>query len=194
MDGGRNWTEISGPSAIDGEAAFAASGSSILFKDSTLSVVTGGTVSRILMSVDVGETWTAKWLELPQGLPSQGAFAHDWHDGRYIIVGGDYLYDTAALGNSIEYDPESAYAAIDNFSNLPYSSDVVSAGQNVYFTGTAGMYYADSILHELDTTAMHSLAYSGKYVFASGPKGRIGRIFQGTRTELNEFKRAVNKR
>ena len=64
----------------------------------------------------------------------------------------------------------------------------------MYFTGTAGMYYADSILHELDTTAMHSLAYSGKYVFASGPKGRIGRIFQGTRTELNEFKRAVNKR
>ena len=56
------------------------------------------------------------------------------------------------------------------------------------------MYYADSILHELDTTAMHSLAYSGKYVFASGPKGRIGRIFQGTQTELNEFKRAVNKR
>ena len=74
-----------------------------------------------------GKNWVAKWLELPQGLPSQGAFAHDWHHGRYIIVGGDYLYDTAALGNSIEYDPESAYTGIDNFSNLPYSSDVVSA-------------------------------------------------------------------
>ena len=98
-----NWAEISGPpSAIDGEAAFAASGSSILYhSDSTLSVVTGGTVSRILMSVAMLEkTWTAKWLELPQGLPSQGAFAHDWHHGGYIIVGGDYLFDTAALGNS----------------------------------------------------------------------------------------------
>jgi len=194
IDGGRHWAEIEGPIAIDGEAAFAASGSSILYHDSTLSIVTGGTVSRIHMLPNEGKNWVAKWLELPQGLPSQGAFAHDWHHGRYIIVGGDYLYDTAALGNSIEYDPESAYTGIDNFSNLPYSSDVVSAGQNVYFTGTAGMYYADSILHELDTTAMHSLAYSGKYVFASGPKGRIGRIFQGTQTELNEFKRAVNKR
>ena len=195
VDGGRNWTEISGPSAIDGEAAFAASGSSILYRDSTLSMVTGGTVSRIHMSVDDGETWTAKWLELPQGLPSQGAFAHDWHDGRYIIVGGDYLYDIAALGNSIEYDPESAYySEAVKFKDLPYSSDVVSAGQNVYFTGTAGMYYADSVLHELDTTAMHSLAFSGKHVFTSGPKGRIGCIFQGTQTELNELKRAVNKR
>ena len=71
---------------------------------------------------------------------------------------------------------------------------MVSAGQNVYFTGTAGMYYADSALHELDTTAMHSLAFSGKYVFVSGPKGRIGRIFQGTRQELNELKRVVDKR
>ena len=195
IDGGRHWVEIEGPSAIDGEAAFAASGSSILYHDTTLSVVTGGTVSRIHMSEDEGKTWTAKWLELPQGLPSQGAFAHDWHDGRYIIVGGDYLYDTAALGNAIEYDPESAYySAAEKFRDLPYSSDVVSAGQNVYFTGTAGMYYADSALHEFDTTAMHSLAYSGKYVFASGPKGRIGRVFQGTRQELNELKRVVDKR
>lgn len=195
IDGGRHWVEIEGPIAIDGEAAFAASGSSILYHGTTLSMVTGGTVSRIHMSVDEGKTWTAKWLELPQGLPSQGAFAHDWHDGRYIIVGGDYLYDTAALGNIIEYNPDSAYySEAEKFKDLPYSSDVVSAGQNVYFTGTAGMYYADSVLHELDTTAMHSLAYSGKYVFASGPKGRIGRIFQGTRQELNELKRVVDKR
>lgn len=186
--------EVVGPSAIDGEAAFAASGSSILYCDSTLSIVTGGTVSRIHMSLNQGRNWVSKWLELPQGLPSQGAFAHAWHKDSYVIVGGDYLYDTAALGNAIEYNPESAYTTTEHFGNLPYSSDVVSAGQNVYFTGTAGMYYVDSILHELDTTAMHSLAYSGKYVFASGPKGRIGRIFQGTQTELNELKRAVNKR
>lgn len=194
-DGGRHWTEIEGPVAIDGEAAFAASGSSMLYHDSTLSIVTGGTVSRIHLSSNGGKNWAAKWLELPQGLPSQGAFAHDWHNNRYIIVGGDYLYDTAALGNAIEYDPESAYYTTNaDLSRLPYSSDVVGAGQNMYFTGTAGMYYADTVLHELDTTAMHSLAYSGKYVFASGPKGRIGRIFLGTRQELNELKRVVDKR
>jgi len=167
----------------------------MLYHDSTLSIVTGGTVSRIHLSSNGGKNWAAKWLELPQGLPSQGAFAHDWHNNRYIIVGGDYLYDTAALGNAIEYDPESAYYTTNaHLSRLPYSSDVVGAGQNMYFTGTAGMYYADTVLHELDTTAMHSLAYSGKYVFASGPKGRIGRIFIGTRQELNELKRVVDKR
>ena len=195
IDGGRHWAEISGPPSIDGEAAFAASGSSILYSDSTLSIVTGGTVSRIHMSTNFGEDWTAKWLELPQGLPSQGAFAHDWPNDGYIIVGGDYLFDTAALGNAIHYDPESAYPTFDEkLSALPYCSDVVGVGQNVYFTGTAGMYYADSLLHELDTNAMHSLAYSGKYVFASGPEGRIGRIFQGTKAELEQLKRAINAR
>jgi hypothetical protein len=39
----------------------------------------------------------------------------------------------------------------------------------------------------MDTTAMHALASSGKYVFASGPKGRIGRVFKGTIAELNEL-------
>ncbi len=194
VDGGMHWNEISGPIAIDGEAAFAASGSSILYHDSILSIVTGGTVSRIHLSLDKGQSWAAKWLDLPQGLPSQGAFAHDWYNNRYIIVGGDYLYDTASLGNVIAYDPESAYTTNENFGYLPYASDVVCEGQIMYFTGTAGMYYADSVLHELDTTAMHSLAYSGKYVFVSGPKGRVGRIFQGTKTELNELKRAVNER
>jgi hypothetical protein len=28
---------------------------------------------------------------------------------------------------------------------------------------------------------------SGKYVFASGPKGRISRIFKGTIAELNDL-------
>jgi hypothetical protein len=99
------------------------------------------------------------------------------------------------LGNTIHYDPESAYPTFDEkLSALPYCSDVVGVGQNVYFTGTAGMYYADSLLHELDTNAMHSLAYSGKYVFASGPEGRIGRIFQGTKAELEQLKRAINAR
>jgi hypothetical protein len=55
------------------------------------------------------------------------------------------------------------------------------------------MYYADTVLHELDTTAMHSLAYSGKYVFASGPKGRIGRIFLGTRQELRAVMNTLKK-
>ena len=193
-DGGRHWTEIEGPVAIDGEAAFAASGSSMLYHDSTLSIVTGGTVSRIHLSSNGGKNWAAKWLALPQGLPSQGAFAHDWHNNRYILVGGDYLYDTAALGNAIEYDPESAYYTTNaDLSRLPYSSDVVGAGQNMYFTGTAGMYYADTVLHELDTTAMHSLAYSGKYVFASGPKGRIGRIFLGTKQELRAVMNTLKK-
>jgi hypothetical protein len=46
----------------------------------------------------------------------------------------------------------------------------------------------------MDTTAMHALAFSGKYVFSSGPSGRIGRIFTGTTQELNELLGALKNR
>jgi len=52
----------------------------------------------------------------------------------------------------------------------------------------------DSALHVMDTTAMHALAFSGKYVFSSGPSGRIGRVFKGTTQELNELLDALKNR
>ena len=53
------------------------------------------------------------------------------------------------------------------------------------------MRYLDSTLHVMDTTAMHTLAYSGKYVFSSGPKGRIGRVFHGKVEDLTKSKKQL---
>jgi hypothetical protein len=77
---------------------------------------------------------------------------------------------------------------------LPYTSDVSGDGQFIYFTGTKGMRYLDSTLHVMDTTAMHTLAYSGKFVFSSGPKGRIGRVFHGKFEDLTKLKKTINSK
>ena len=61
--------------------------------------------------------------------------------------------------------------------NLPYTSDVCGDGDYIYFTGTKGMRYLDNTLHVMDTTAIHTLAYSGKFVFSSGPKGELEGCF-----------------
>ena len=92
-DGGRSWTEIEGPEAIDGEASFAASGSAIAIGNNIMSIVTGGTVSRLHVTMDLrdGLGWAASPIELAQGLPSQGAFAHYWDKEKLYIVGGDYM-------------------------------------------------------------------------------------------------------
>ena len=155
-----------------------------------MSIVTGGTVSRLHLTMDLrdGTGWEASHIEMAQGMPSQGAFAHYWDKDKLYIVGGDYMSDTDTMGTVLVADlatGQDDQATMDKLSGLPYTSDVSGDGEHLYFTGTTGMYYLDSALHVMDTTAMHSLAFSGKYIFSSGPKGRVGRVFKGTRAELD---------
>jgi len=192
-DGGMSWNEIEGPEAIDGEVSFAASGSAIAVGNNFMSIVTGGTVSRLHLTMDLrdGTGWEASHIEMAQGLPSQGAFAHYWDREKLYIVGGDYMVDEDTNGTVLVADlatGEDDTETMEKLASLPYTSDVSGDGEQVYFTGTAGMHYLDSTLHVMDTTAMHALAFSGKYVFSSGPKGRVGRVFTGTKAELNALK------
>jgi len=198
-DGGRSWTEIEGPEAIDGEASFAASGSAITVGNNIMSIVSGGTVSRLHVTMDLrdGLGWTPSYIELAQGKPSQGAFAHYWDQEKLYIVGGDYMDEENTSRTSLVVDlmtGQDDTATMKKLAELPYTSDVCSDGEHLYFTGTTGIRYLDSALHVMDTTAMHALAFSGKYVFSSGPSGRIGRIFKGTTQEMNELLGALKNR
>lgn len=197
-DGGRSWAEITGPEAIDGEASFAASGSGVRWHNGVLSINSGGSVSRLHYSADSGATWNSVFLELIQGLPSQGAFAHAFNGDELVIVGGDYMVDTATAENALWLnwtEEGSEEGEMPQWAtSLPYTSDVEFDEKYGYFTGTTGVYWSDSSgLHAMDTTAMHSLAYSGKYMFMSGAHGRIGRVFYGTNEALQTLLKAVKE-
>tara|TARA_B110000093_G_scaffold39230_1_gene41468 strand:- start:4135 stop:5217 length:1083 start_codon:yes stop_codon:yes gene_type:complete len=188
INGGDTWTPGIGPESIDGEAAFAASGSAITYGYGIISIVTGGSVSRMHTSSDSGKTWLTDFIELQQGLPSQGAFAQLWEGTKLYIVGGDYLMDSDTSNTAIIIDlatGEQDDVTLGILSGLPYTSDAASDGQYIYFTGTQGIRALDTALHIVDTTAMHALTYSGKYVFSSGPEGRISRIYTGDEAGLN---------
>ena len=157
-------------------------------------MVSGGTVSRLHVSFDTAQTWEASYLPLQQGLPSQGAFAHAWDGTRLFVVGGNYMDDEDSTETAMVVDlatGEEDAVAMALLEPLPYTSDVVSDGKALYFTGTTGVRMLDTALVQLDTTAMHALAFSGKYVFVSGPKGRIGRIYSGDSEGLNELLDAI---
>ena len=164
-----------------------------------MSIVSGGTVSRLHVTMDLhnGLGWTPSYIELAQGTPSQGAFAHFWDKEKLFIVGGDYLDEENTNQTSLVADlmtGQDDTLTMNKLATLPYTSDVCGDGKYLYFTGTTGMRYLDSTLHIMDTTAMHALAFSGKYVFSSGPSGRIGRVFTGTTPELNELIDALKDR
>ena len=187
VNGGDTWTSGIGPESIDGEAGFAASGSAITYGYGIISIVTGGSVSRMHTSSDSGKTWLTDFIELQQGLPSQGAFAQVWEGTKLYIVGGDYMMDSDTSNTAIIIDlatGEQDDATLHLLSGLPYTSDVASDGRYIYFSGTKGVWALDTALHIVDTSAMHSLAYSGKYVFSSGPNGRISRIYTGDEAGL----------
>lgn len=104
-DGGASWAPLpdeSRPVAGDGEAAFAASGTSLaVLDDDRVWLCTGGSVSRVWRSTDRGRSWEAVPSGLLEGAPSSGAFSVAFHDaGNGIAVGGDYRAEDASEGNA----------------------------------------------------------------------------------------------
>lgn len=104
-DGGASWTPLpaaSRPAAQEGEAAFAASGTSAFaLAPARIWLATGGSVSRVWRSKDRGRRWEPVASGLLQGLSSAGGFSVAFLDGRTgIAVGGDYRAEAAAAGNA----------------------------------------------------------------------------------------------
>ncbi len=104
-DGGASWTVVppgSRPSALAGEAAFAASGTSLAVLGKELVwLSTGGPVSRIWRSEDRGRHWEHAPSGLLDGPPSAGGFSVAFIDKlRGITVGGDYKAEAAAVGTA----------------------------------------------------------------------------------------------
>lgn len=104
-DGGATWKMLppeSRPPALDGAAAFAASGTSLtVMGESRAWLTTGGTVPRVWRTVDGGRHWEAAPSALLSGGTTTGGFSVAFLDAlNGITVGGDYKAETSAAGNA----------------------------------------------------------------------------------------------
>jgi photosystem II stability/assembly factor-like uncharacterized protein len=93
-DGCASWAEVRGPAltALDGEAGFAASGTSITVAGTAHAWIGtgGGPVARVLRSEDRGLTWTAASTPMAGG-PATGIFGIAFRDTVHgIAVAGNY--------------------------------------------------------------------------------------------------------
>src|SRR3954454_18988743 len=103
-DGGHSWTVRSGagmPAALDGEFAFAASGTCLVSSGHDAWFASGGgSVSRVFRTTNFGRTWSVVDSPIPSGA-SAGiyslAFRDPWHG---IAVGGDFATPTVAPDGS----------------------------------------------------------------------------------------------
>jgi photosystem II stability/assembly factor-like uncharacterized protein len=94
-DGGKHWDPVPAPAlppAIEGEGAFAASGTCITVAGKhNVWFVTGGKAARVFRSPDNGKSWTVAEAPITHGSDSSGIFSVAFRDLRHgVICGGDY--------------------------------------------------------------------------------------------------------
>lgn len=194
-DGGETWNEMDtaeAPTAKEGEAVFAASGTSLRCwgkKSKGFSFVTGGAVSRIISNLKPESReriWGIKLVQIQKGKASQGAFSLACMNDRpcFLVTGGDYVSDTSTLPNSCYVSLSGHINHINIRDTKAYKSCVealpsASQAEIAIATGTSG----SDIFNAFSWTNISSESFhvvrkakKGKAVFLAGPKGKIGRL------------------
>ncbi|HEX5888709.1 MAG TPA: YCF48-related protein [Pyrinomonadaceae bacterium] len=103
-NGGQTWSRVSTarlPPALQGEGAFAASGTNIaLFGKTHAWIGTGaGAKARVLRTTDHGRSWQVSDTPLAAG-QSAGNFSIAFRDEKHgVVVGGDYRKESEAVDN-----------------------------------------------------------------------------------------------
>jgi photosystem II stability/assembly factor-like uncharacterized protein len=91
QDAGKSWKALDHlPDAEPGEAAFAASASSMISTQDQLIFGTGGTVSNLHFFNFMDKSWSKTKTDMLQGESSQGIFALVGMNRKLLAVGGDY--------------------------------------------------------------------------------------------------------
>ena len=102
-DAGKTWKERRGPQMKEGQASFAASGTSICcFGKRMVAVASGGKASDLYISNNKGRRWKVVQTPMLSGKESTGIFSFmmAWPGQRHwLIAGGDYRDDTLRTAN-----------------------------------------------------------------------------------------------
>ena len=104
-DGGATWARIDPagmPAALDGDGAFAASGTILIARGGGRAWFGsgGGARARIFRTADVGESWEVSDTPVAAGTPSAGLFSIALADAQHgVAVGGDYRKEREASDN-----------------------------------------------------------------------------------------------
>jgi photosystem II stability/assembly factor-like uncharacterized protein len=200
-DGGEMWQELDTtktPKAIEGEAVFAASGTSLrCINKNEIGFVTGGLVSRIITINNKGNEQQTATLNLIQGKSSQGAFSFVKSRRSWLFVGGDYLKDTQTilpnfyLSDNMKYFQNNPIENLKGYKSsieiLSETKDINNCGYpSIITTGTSGTEIGQYLctgffpFYKFDSykESFHVVrkAKKGHSVFLAGPNGKIGKL------------------
>jgi photosystem II stability/assembly factor-like uncharacterized protein len=187
FDGGFTWQqapEAQCPAANPGEAAFAASNSSLqALPGGHLWLATGGTTARLWYSPDYGQTWTERPCPMLSGKPATGTFAMAFKNPMQgIIVGGDYTADSLKTDHVFYTIDGGRTWLTPKTPTGGYRSGVAWLNSKTAIaTGPAGTDISTNggrTWRKLSANGYHAAKRptKGKRIFLSGGKGRLGSV------------------
>ena len=176
----KHWEKIA-PAlpSFDGEAGFAASGSTVQISDGVYYFVSGGEKSRFFRSNDKGLTWIQS--ELPfKNSNASGAFSLAMKDkNNGIVVGGDYLAPNSR--ENVCFITKDGGITWNASTSGPFGyRSCVHFTDGVYYScGINGIDYSKdngTTWTQLSNENCFSICSDTEYVYASSTNGRIIRI------------------
>ena len=185
-DGGRNWTSCEGKiKAYSGEAAFAASGSTVEIIDGHFSFVSGGLKSRYFVSSDLGNTWEFHDIPFP-ACESCGPYSMSYlpktkksfelDPKMIVVVGGDYTKPNESK-NTCFYSLNGGKTwKKPKISPRGYRSCVIFSNGVLYCCGTNGIDYSTDFgntWNQLSTENCFALVANETSILATTTNGRI---------------------
>ncbi|MCE7055982.1 YCF48-related protein [Algoriphagus sp. AGSA1] len=182
---GESWYPLDSlPGAVEGEAAFAASATSLLAIGSQLWLATGGKESNLHYSNDMGTTWEKFRAPLIQGESSQGIFSiTSMGNGEIVAVGGDYLQEELQEGNSGIFVLDKKEWTKPQAGPGGYRSGTVYFPQQKWLiaVGPSGSDFSKDggiTWQPFSEEGFHAvmLGHAGGAVWASGTKGKIAKL------------------
>jgi photosystem II stability/assembly factor-like uncharacterized protein len=185
FDGGRSWHSLANlPDAAAGEAAFAASSSSMLADSEGLVFATGGTVSRLHRYTYASQAWAVRELtDMLQGESSQGVFAAISlpGEGGLVLVGGDYLTPENRIGNMLLLLGEVSISTSEGPGGYRSGLAFLQDKGWVVAVGPGGSDFSVDGAHSwkpFSKIGYHAVRVTpdGKALWASGGQGRLGKL------------------
>ncbi len=182
-DGGKSWNTLAEknlPSASDGEAAFAASGTNIQWMDGHLFFISGGAYSKLYHTANEGNTWDSYFLPMSGG-KSKGAFSFIMTSPESgIVVGGDYEKPEEEYENCyVTKDGGKKWIAVKALSPKGYRSCIAERGNKLFVTvGTNGSDISENgglVWENISRQGFNSCGCGKKECFAIG-KGIIAKL------------------
>lgn len=206
---GETWQELDTtktPHAMEGEAVFAASGTSLrCWGKNEFGFVTGGTASRFISSRLMSRNFIYTNTKIVNGKSSQGVFSFAIlsEHNDILFVGGDYMNDTQStyldftkgfylknktenvlrVSNAVNDNELSGYKSaieiLDNKKSTPRIRVVTTGSSGTSISVLSSSFigtFFTKIVKYKEPFHVVCKAKKGKAVFLAGPKGKIGRL------------------